>query len=181
MFNPTLTEEEKILVKSLSKQKKMRGQGKVKVYFNKSRGDGKGGTYYTGTFHSKKSHGSFTYRSSYELRHFINLENDPKVVSFHSEIMEVPYKDSKNKNRVYIPDLVVVYEDGKIEIHEIKPKAMLQDVDVQKKAQACRAFATKTFEQKVRYKFITEAELFSTNKEYIDFINNVCKKWNKGK
>ena len=89
------------------------------------------------------------------------------------------YKDSKGKNRIYIPDLIVVLEDGSVEVHEIKPKAMLIDIDVQKKAQACRAFATKTFEQKVKYKFITEKELFKTNKEYIDFINNVAKKWNK--
>lgn len=182
MFGPHLTEDEKILVKSLSKQKKMRGQGKVKVYFNKSIKNGeRSGTYYTGTFHSKKSDGHFTYRSSYELRHFINLEDNPKVTSFYSEIMEVPYKDSKGKNRVYIPDLIVIMEDGSIEVHEIKPTAMLQDIDVQKKAQACRAFANKTFEQKVKYKFITEKELFKTNKEYIDFLNNVCKKWNKGK
>lgn len=178
MFKPTLTEEEKILVKSLSKKKKLKGQGKVKVYFNKSKPNGKG-TYYTGKFTSKKSQGVYTYRSSYELRHFLNLEADPSVESFHSEIMEVPYKDSKNKDRVYIPDLIVVYANGNIEIHEIKPKAMLQDIDVQKKAQACRAFANKTFEQKVRYKFITECELFKTNKEYIEFINNIAKKWDK--
>ena len=177
MFNPTFTEEEKILIKSVSKQKKLRGQGKVKVYFNKNKGDS--GTYYSGTYYSEKTGTSMTYRSSYELRHFLNLEVNPKVISFHSEIMEVPYKDSKGKNRIYIPDLIVVLEDGSVEVHEIKPKAMLIDIDVQKKAQACRAFATKTFEQKVKYKFITEKELFKTNKEYIDFINNVAKKWNK--
>lgn len=178
MFNPILTEEEKILVKSLSKKKKQRGLGKINVYYNKKKTSDTT-TYYSGKYKSKKSNGEITYRSSYELKHFMDLEDNVKVKTYYSEVLEIPYIDSSGKKRKYIPDLIVVYEDGSIEIHEIKPKEMLKDLDVQRKAQACRDFASKAFGQTVVYKFVTEADLFKTPKEYSDFLQ-VCKKKQKG-
>lgn len=179
MFNPAVSEESKILIKSSIKKKKMKGLGKVNVYFNRKKSGEGTTTYYSGNYFSEKTKTTMIYRSSYELKHFIDLEQDTNVLSFYSEIMEVPYKDCKGKNRKYIPDLIVIFKNGDVEVHEIKPTAMLADIDVQKKAQACRISAAKTFEQKVKYRFITEVDLFKTNKEYLDFINNVAKKWNK--
>lgn len=169
------SEEEQILIKTSIKNKKARGLGKVNVYFNKKSKD-KDVTYCTGKHSSEKCSTAITYRSSYELRHFLNLDLDPKVVNYYSEIIEVPYKDSDGKHRKYIPDVIVVYSNGDVEVHEIKPKQMLQDINVQIKAKACRAFLKESLEQKTVYKFITEEDLFKTPKEYTDFVKTIKKK-----
>lgn len=179
MFSPILTDEEKIIVKSLSKRKKQKGLGKVNVYFNRRTSADKN-MYYTGKYESPKTNGEVTYRSSYELKHFMTLDADDLVANYYSEVIEIPYVDSKGKKRKYIPDLIVVFENGDIEIHEIKPKEMLKDSDVQKKAQACRKFASEAFGQSVRYRFITEEDLFKSSKDYMDFLQK-CKKKKTGK
>ena len=171
------TEEEQILIKTAMKEKKRRGLGKVNVYFNKKAGN-KETTYCSGKHSSAKSAKEITYRSSYELRHFMNLDENPKVVTYYSEAIEVPYKDADGKNRKYIPDIIVVYEDGVIEVHEIKPKDMLKDINVQIKAKACRKFLGESLDQPVKYKFITEEDLFKSTKDYTDFVK-YCKKLGK--
>ena len=171
------TEEEQILIKTAMKEKKRRGLGKVNVYFNKKAGS-KETTYCSGKHKSPKCEKEMTYRSSYELRHFMNLDTNPKVNMYYSEVIEIPYKDSTGKNRKYIPDIIVVYQDGTIEVHEIKPKEMLKDVNVQIKAKACRKFLGESLDQPVKYKFITEEDLFSSSKDYTDFVK-YCKKLEK--
>lgn len=168
------TEEEQILIKTAIKEKKRRGLGKVNVYFNKKAGT-KETTYCKGKHTSTKTEKEVTYRSSYELRHFMNLDADPKVATYHSEVIEIPYIDSQGTARRYIPDIIVVYTDGTIEVHEIKPKEMLKDVNVQRKAKACRKFLKDSLDQTVKYKFVTEEDLFASPKEYTDFVK-YCKK-----
>ena len=167
------TEEEQILIKTAIKEKKRRGLGKVNVYFNKKAGN-KETTYCTGKHKSPKCDKEMTYRSSYELRHFLNLDANTEVSKYYSEVIEIPYKDDKGTNRKYIPDLIVVYKDGTIEVHEIKPKEMLKDGNVQRKAKACRKFLSESLDQSVKYKFITEEDLFATSKDYVDFVK-YCK------
>jgi hypothetical protein len=171
------SEEEQILIKTAMKEKKRRGLGKVNVYFNKKAGN-KETTYCSGKHISDKSEKEITYRSSYELRHFLNLDKDPKVKTYYSEVIDIPYVDSQGKNRKYIPDLIVVYIDGTIEVHEIKPKEMLKDINVQRKAKACRKFLGESLDQSVKYKFVTEEDLFASSKEYSDFVK-YCKKLEK--
>lgn len=173
-FN-TLTEEDKIKVRSIQKKK---GKKRINVYFNRKGGDTP--TYCSGKHKSPKCSTIMQYRSSYELRHFYNLDEDVKVIKYFSEAIEVPYKDIDGKNRKYIPDIVVVLSSGEIEIHEIKPKEMLKDINVQIKAQACREFAKNSFNKKVIYKFITQEDLFNSPKEYREFVN-YCKKLERGK
>lgn len=171
------SEEEQILIKTAMKEKKRRGLGRVNVYFNKSAGK-KETTYCSGKHTSSKCEQEVTYRSSYELRHFMNLDKDPKVNKYFSEVIEVPYIDNTGKRRKYIPDIIVVYENGTIEVHEIKPKEMLKDVNVQIKAQACRKFLTDSLDQKVNYRFVTEEDLFTSPKDYTEFVK-YCKKLGK--
>ena len=165
-YKPLVSEEERKLVGFLTKKKKAKGN----VYFNKQATNG-GATYFNGKFYSKKNKTTFNYRSSYELKFFFDLEADKKVDSYVSESLQVPYVDSTGTKRTYIPDLLVLYTDGSMEVLEIKPKAMVKDLDVQRKAVACRAYLEKNFKSEtIRYKFITEKDLFKTPKDYTAFL-----------
>lgn len=167
MFKPLVTEEERKLVGYLAKKKKSK---KVNVYFNKKAKSGSV-KYFNGKFYSKKNKTTFTYRSSYELKFFLDLESNVNVDSYVSECLNVPYVDSTGTRRTYIPDLLVLYKDGSMEVLEIKPKEMVKDLDVQRKAAACRAYLEKHYKgEKMRYKFITEKDLFKSNKEYQAFL-----------
>lgn len=166
MFKPITSEEDRKLVGYLSKKSKTK---RVNVYFNKKTKTGS--KYFNGKFYSKKNKATFTFRSSYELKMFLELEANKKVDSYASETMNVPYVDSTGQKRTYIPDLLVLYTSGAMEVLEIKPKTMLKDLDVQRKAAACRHYLTKYFaDEKIRYKFITEKDLFKTPKEYTEFL-----------
>lgn len=176
MIFSTLTEENKIKVKSIAKKK---GKKRVNVYFNRKGKDTP--TYCTGKHKSDKCSTVIIYRSSYELKHLYNLDKDARVSQYYSEAIEVPYIDSFGKNRRYIPDIIVVYSDGSVEIHEIKPKEMLKDINVQKKAQACRKYARESLGKYVVYKFVTQEDLFKTPTEYRDFVAYCKKKQKKGK
>ena len=106
------------------------------------------------------------------------LEEDKDVVSYEVESVKVPYKDLDGKFRNYIPDAVVSYKDGSIRICEIKPEAMLDNVIVKRKAQACKTYFKKLFEGidlDYRYEFITEKHLFKTPTEYSLFIQQHSK------
>lgn len=67
------------------------------------------------------------YRSSWEHRVFIWLDESPSVVSWASEPIKIPYLDPfTGKVRSYTPDLLIKYvsKGGKqhVELIEIKPK-----------------------------------------------------------
>lgn len=69
---------------------------------------------------------------------------------------------------------MVLYADGKMEITEVKPKIMLKDYDVKAKASACRAYLEETYKDiDIKYRFITEKNLFSSDKEYTDFVKSI--------
>jgi len=152
------------------KKKKANKFNRVNVYFNS---DSKGSSkYFLGKFYSHKNDRIFTYRSSYELKYFLDLENDPKVHSYLSEGLHIPYKNSWGKNKVYIPDLLVLYSDGSMKVIEIKPYEMLKDADVILKAEACRLYLKKNCkDQQITYQFITEKHLFKNQFDYLNFIN----------
>ena len=175
------TEEEKKLIGYLTKKKRVK---KINVYFNKKTSDGQT-KYLSGDFYSKKNNTEYFYRSSYELKCFLDLENDPTVDSYVSEGMSLPYKDSKGSTRTYIPDLLILYKDGSMCVWEIKPLEMTKDADVQLKAEACKKYLKQKFTDiKVDYKFITETDLFKNPKEYTTFIAkarkvNFSKKYSK--
>lgn len=141
------------------------------VYYNKQDEHGNG-KYRTGQFPSAKNKSSYIYRSSYEYAFFTKLEADDNVVQFISEPFQVPYVDSRGKKRIYKPDLVILYKDGSMRICEIKPKAMLRNLDVQSKAAGCRAFI-KIQRMNATYHFITEEDIFANPKEYQEVLKRI--------
>lgn len=83
------------------------------------------------------------YRSSWELEAFIMLDNNPNILVWGSEIIQIPYMklqtDGSVRPAIYYPDLYVEYKDrnGNIikEVTEIKPlkqtkKSRAKKIDV---------------------------------------------------
>lgn len=168
-MRPPVTRDEKILVKHLSKKTKTK---RTSVYFNKKKADGSS-RYLTGTYFSKKNNREVTYRSSYELRYYHLLELNPDVVSYEVESIKIPYICPENTRRNYIPDVIVMYKTGNIEICEIKPKIMLRDPIVMRKAKACGMYfynLLKDSDIKYQYRFIVEEDLFKDTQEYKAFL-----------
>ena len=77
------------------------------------------GKYKAGTYHSTKTDSSEYYHSSYELNRMIELDSDINVNSWtkkHS--IRIPYTVD-NKNRIYIPDFLIEYQNFKV-LEEVK-------------------------------------------------------------
>lgn len=168
-MKPIVTEEDKRLVGYLTKKKKTK---KVHVYFNKKRANGKS-NYLTGKHYSPKNKKEFTYRSSYELKFFFMLDLNPKVKSYEVESLKIPYRDEHGASRNYIPDVIVLYKTGRLEVCEVKPNAMLDNITVKLKAEACKNYFKSLFKDSdinYSYRFITEDDLFTNPTEYALFL-----------
>lgn len=130
--------------------------------------------YIQGDYYSKKNASTFPYRSSYELAYLHLLEKDSSVVQYIYEPFDLYYKDIKNAKRTYRPDFMVLYEDGSVRISEVKPHIMLSDYDVRAKAAAARSYIKENYTDiDIKYQFITEKDLFNSDKEYQDFIKSI--------
>jgi hypothetical protein len=67
-----------------------------------------------------------TYRSSWEFTFCAFCDNNPAVVNWASEAIQIPYFNPvSGKQTVYVPDFIIVYLDSKQKKHteliEIKP------------------------------------------------------------
>lgn len=130
--------------------------------------------YIQGNFYSKKNAESFPYKSSYELAYLHQLETDNEVIKYLYEPFELYYNDVNGKQRIYRPDFMILYTNGSIEITEVKPKIMLKDFDVQSKARSCRLYIEENYKDvDISYRFITEQDLFNSDKEYQDFVKSI--------
>lgn len=166
---PAVTQEEKRLIGALVKKKKKSGKY-THVYYNR-KDSNNNLKYITGEFYSTKNKKHMKYRSSYELRFFDLLEANIEVAKYDSECFSLQYINMQGNRKNYIPDLMIVYIDGRVEICEIKPKAMLANGDVLRKAAACRQFIVMNFKGvDCNYRFITEDDLFANTTEYTKFI-----------
>lgn len=164
------SEQDKKLVGHIKKKSKRK---RINVYFNKTPSTGKT-RYLQGTFHSNKNDEDFAYKSSYELAYLQKLENDENVIRFIYEPFELPYVDSYNKERKYIPDFMVLYKDSTVKVTEIKPQAMLKDYDVQAKAKAAMKYIEENYKDlNMSYEFVTEKQLFNGDKGYLNFLKEV--------
>lgn len=92
-----------------------------------------------GKYMSTKA-GVCTFRSSWEKAYFEYLDRNPDIVSFLSEGLKIPYISNVRTGRFrnYIPDLFVMYVDGRKELIEIKPKKRLTQPKNVKKFAAAR-------------------------------------------
>ena len=145
--------------------------GGKSVYFNKS---GKRGGYKTGQFLSAKNQTSYPYRSAYEYAYFKKLEANDRVVQYVVEPFQIPYIDEDNRKRTYRPDIIILFNDGSLEVVEIKPKEMLVNIRVQRKAAAAKSFLKKNYKDAViSYRFVTEEEIFSSDAEYKNLVKSI--------
>lgn len=145
----------------LTKEQKTRGRH-IKnngAYFNKDK------KYKTGRFYSKKAGKPVDYRSSYEYAFYRGMDTDARVLKYIVEPMKIPYTDNAGINRIYIPDVLVLYTTGEMELCEIKPSSALRAVNVQLKARATVAYINDN-NLNVKYRFITEKDIFEKSGDY---------------
>ena len=126
----------------------------------------KSGNYVSGVFWSEKNNTDYVFRSTYEFAYWYMLENDNTVESFVVEPFSLPYLSPKdNKMHRYIPDVLILYKSGDLELVEIKPKAMIYSSVVQRKASAARAYILRN-KMGAIFKFVTEEDIVNTAKDY---------------
>lgn len=100
--------------------------------------------------YTTKSGKHYKFRSSWELK-FAQLL-DTKDINYTYEELKIKYYDSElNKERTYYPDFYVRKDNL---ILEVKPKYLVESINVQDKKKACLKLG-------YNYKFITEDELFN--------------------
>jgi len=75
-----------------------------------------------GWYESSKA-GHVYYRSSYELSYFQYLDNNDNILEYDVEPFRIPYEFSGSRN--YIPDTLIIYNNGSRELVEVKPSALL--------------------------------------------------------
>lgn len=128
--------------------------------------------YKSGMYKSVKNRSYMKYRSAYEYAFFEQLESDPNVIKYLSEPIEIRYVDVDLKKRTYIPDVLVLYKDGRMELCEVKPAIMLKDPNVQLKARAA-VRKIKSTGKNMSFRFVTENDLFKNNKEYLAILDKI--------
>ena len=97
-----------------------------------------------GTHISKKCDKVIKYKSSYEKKAFMKLDEDNSVLKYEYESTAINYYNPvKCINGSYLVDLVVYYDDGTKKLIEVKPNKWLQDLTVVAKIDAGKAYASK--------------------------------------
>jgi hypothetical protein len=120
--------------------------------------------YKTGIHHSDKcANGPVKYRSGWELTVCVQLDNDPKVISYEYEPLQLEYVSNKRtqRKRIYIPDFLIVYCNKTKKLVEVKRKKQLNNKTVIKKAKVARLWCR---ENKAKYEFWTDKQIFAFQK-----------------
>jgi len=93
--------------------------------------------YITGIHHSPKCPTPINYRSGWELTVALYLDQNPEVLLYEYESINIRYAVA-GRYRTYTPDFLIVYKDGKKVIVEVKRADKLTDRKVIAKATATR-------------------------------------------
>lgn len=115
------------------------------------------------THHLKGKHqspkaGNIHFRSSYEKKAYLKLDEDENVKTYLIEEISIDYVHPKKKiTSQYLIDILVEYCDGTKKLVEIKPEKMLEDPVVQAKIESAK---TKSFELGYAFEVWTEMDLF---------------------
>lgn len=91
---------------------------------------------YSGIYENvKKSPYNLEYYDSYwELEFMKELESDEKINKWtKNHGIRIPYFDLDNKYKSYIPDFLIEYLDGTIELVEMKGKHLLDNPNTKRK------------------------------------------------
>lgn len=115
------------------------------------------GHYHRGT-HVSPIAGECKYRSGWEQKYMVHLDENPEVVTWSYEKLAIEYVSNQKtkKIRKYYPDFQVEYKDGKKVVIEIKPSRKLEQATVVKKIRAAKEWCTV---HGLTYKLLTEIEL----------------------
>lgn len=112
--------------------------------------------YITGIHHSPKCKTPINYRSSWELTVALYLDQDPNVLSYEYESINIRYAIA-GRYRTYTPDFLILYKDGKKVIVEVKRADKLTDRKVIAKATATRKWLKENKLDDYEYQFWTNA------------------------
>jgi hypothetical protein len=115
------------------------------------------GHYIRGTYTSPIA-GECKYRSGWELKVMVYLDENPDVESWSYEKTVIEYVSNvrSKKIRKYYPDFLVKYKDGRSELIEVKPKRKLEQLTVKKKMTAAMLWCS---ERGMSYRIMTEVQL----------------------
>ena len=115
------------------------------------------------------------YRSSWEFAFMRFCDNNPSVMQWAAESIQIPYRNPlTGKNTIYVPDFFLVYQDktGKRigELIEVKPnnQAKFESVGKNKQNQAAYIVNRAKWEaankwakgKGIRFRVITESDIF---------------------
>ena len=115
------------------------------------------------------------YRSSWELTMMRFLDNNPAVLEWQSEGLQIPYRNPlTGKGSVYVPDFLVVYQDKRQKLHaemlEVKPhrqttleaagKSQHNRMHAMINAEKWRAAAKWCAQRNIRFRVVTEQTMF---------------------
>jgi hypothetical protein len=118
--------------------------------------------------------GNIRYRSSWEMVFCQFCDNNPKVLQWASESIQIPYRNPlTGKQTIYVPDFLVIYQSkGKkiTELIEIKPKAQTMITEKTRSARDKAAIAVNTCKWQaaqiwckrmgISFRVITENDIF---------------------
>ena len=115
------------------------------------------GHYIRGTYTSPIA-GECKYRSGWELKVMVYLDENPEVEAWSYEKTVIEYVSNvrSKKIRKYYPDFLVKYKDGRSELIEVKPKRKLEQLTVKKKMTAAMLWCS---ERGMSYRIMTEVQL----------------------
>ncbi len=109
-------------------------------------------------WHESPKAGKVYYRSSYEKKAFLKLDEDESVISYKYEAIEVNYwNPQKQITSSYLVDICVEYEDGSIKWIEVKPACWLTDDVIITKIEAAEL---KAKDEGVSFEVWSEIDLF---------------------
>lgn len=147
------------------------GQLRAAIWYDPKNFSKKKPTFKEGYFLSNKNCKSLHYRSGYELKVYESLELIPEIKNYFVEPFEIPYFFG-GKQRNYIPDLVVEFINGTVEMWEIKPANQTSIPIIKAKKTAATVFCET---RGITYKMITESfidKLSQKAKQYKDITNS---------
>ena len=104
----------------------------------------------------KNPQGWDNYDSALEREYMVELERDPSVKSWNKKHgIKIPYK-FLGFTRQYLPDFLIVYQDGSKELHETKGLPLLLWTSTKLKGDSAEEFCKK---HGWKYKKITKGSL----------------------
>ena len=83
------------------------------------------GNYWNRGYVETKKEGRLYFMSSWEKRRWLELDTDPRVVNFTRHPCRVSYQWNGNQH-LYLPDVLIKYDDGSKVLEEIKPLMLLE-------------------------------------------------------